>query len=613
MSTAWFVICFLVLYISLIGFRKSDRKQNVIVWCVTSFMVVLCYHVLIAGVFNLVNIPINLWSIGLADILGGVLLIRQIKLYGIQLYFCRKIDFIVLSVLLVLAIIGSVNQFGADLNLNYASIDATTHFRFALQVMKTQKVEGLFFSALNNALFLSLFDPFIKATNLYHLFVLADIIMYYVSGCVFYSVIADRIDTRYKGGLAIVVTSLYMCGYPRNNMLYGFSYLGMSISLILYLAFVVKCYLNKEFKRRFVVFALMSGCAALGVCYSLFIPVVYVSVCMAISLGIWMEKDVEIKYKIKKIILENLKIFVLPCFLALIYSFIGFFGPAGSGNSISTGISAEGGIYRDLFSNFIFWIPFTLYGWYMLIKKRKNNLMAYYFVLIILFMLVLGIAGMKGYVSSYYFYKNHFFLSAVVFYLSFVGICYLMEKNCKYVLINIGVFLALGLTSILGIEEKIQKRNFLFVPVVKSQYYFDIYVTNNIILDNQEDYSQEKMKLYEYCFDNFPIDKNDKVVVCSTLYDLNVFRAVTQRIDDEDFVFWKYLSEEEQAEGMKEEIDIEAYVEAYRDKEGNEDTIPFLVLDDAGELIDELDNLQGINVEVEYKNSQGAVGTLKYN
>lgn len=613
MSTVWFVVSFSVLYVSLIELRKSERKQNVIIWCVISFIAVLCYHALVAGILNLVNIPINLWSVGLFNILGGLLLIRQIKLYGKQLFFCRKSDLVAICVLLALAIAGAINQFGTELNMNYASADAATHFRFALQVMKTQNVEGLFFSAVNNALFLSLFDPYVKATNLYHFFVLADIIMYYVSGCVFYSVIADRADTRCKEGLAILLASLYMCGYPRNNMLYGFNYLGMSISLILFLAFVVKCYLNKEFEGRFVVFTLILGCFALGVCYSLFIPVVYTSICAAVSLHIWLQKDVAIKNKITKLVLENLKIFILPCFLVLIYSFIGYFGPSGSENSISAGISAEGGIYRDLFSNFIFWIPFTLYGWYMLIKKRKNNLMVYYFILIILFMLVLGIAGMKGYVSSYYFYKNHFFLSAVVFYLSFVGICCLLEKDCKYVLINIGVFLSLGLITILGIEEKIQKRNYLFVPAVKSQYYFDVYVTDGIILDNQEDYSREKMKLYEYCFDNFPIEKNNKIIVCSTLYDLNIFRAVVQRVDDEDFVFWKYLSEEEQAEGMKEEINIGAYVEAYRQIEGNEDEIPFLVVDDTGNLVGDLINLQGVNVEIKYQNSQGAVGTLKFN
>lgn len=614
MSTVWFVIGFLLLYISLIVVKKSERKQNIIIWCMVSFLATLCFHTFVAGILNLISISINLWTMGASDILCGVLLLREIKLRGVQEHFCRKIDLIAVFAVLVLAVSGAIKQFGLDLNMNYASADAATHFRLALEVMKSQKVEGLFFSSLNNGLFLSLFVPFVKATSLYHLFVFLDIVMYFVSGCIFYCAIADGIDGRFKGGLAVVLTCLYMYGYPRNNMLYGFNYLGMSISLILFLTLVVKFYLKREVKRGFVIPGIMVGCLALGVCYSLFVPVVYVSVCLAVSLGVWLKETDGYKKKIVNLVIENLKIFVIPCVLVLIYSLIGYFGPAGSDTTISTGISSEGGIYRDLFSNFIFWIPFTIYGWYMMVKKKKNDLMIYYAVFLVMFMLILGIAGMYGYVSSYYFYKNYFFLSAVIFYLSFMGICFLLELDARYVLINIGVLFALGVATIFGIEGKIQSRNFLFSPSIKSQYYFDIYVTNNSLLENQENYSKEKMELYEYCYDNYSMKNNSKIVVCSSIYDLNIFRAITQRIGENDYIFWKYLSEEEIAStGIEEEIDIRAYAELLRKTEGSEKEIPFLIIDDTGEVINNLEKVQGLGVKTEYQNSEGVVGILEFN
>lgn len=632
METIWYTAGFLILYSSVICFKKSEKAQNIFSWSIMTVIIVMCYQALVAGVMNIFKIPIGLWSAGAGNIVSGSLIWWYIyKKNERQKYFSRKRDWLVGVIMIVPVVLAAIHQFGTGLNLNYVSADGVTHFRFALKVIQNKQIEKMFFAPLNNALFLELLMPFFKETQLFHVFVLSDVIMYYLAGITFYCVVSARKDIGWKWFFSVLLSVLYMMGYPRNNMLYGFNYLGISITLTLFLAWILYYYVNKGMDKTISIILLSLGCFAVGICYSLFAPVVYFSVCAAISVDIWRKREKGNWKWIKVFITDNLKIFLIPCLLVFLYSFMGQFSVQVSSSVFSEGIAEagsdiakEGGIYRDLFSNFIFWIPFAIYGVYTNIKSKTDDLMLYYALFLSAFILILGYRGMKLQVSSYYYYKNYFFLAAVVFYLAFLGISVLLECNKQFVLSSISVFLILAVATVFNVEGLIQQKNLMFAPINKSGYYFDIYTVNYQIADGLEDYSKEKIELYEYFDERFPRATVDNIIVCAQIVDTNIFCAVTQRLDRGKFIYWRDLSEADkeayhyfqESEKQKiyikdDKIDYEEYYKKMQESSRLEENMPFLYLYDSEEEYKDLMELKGNDIEILFKNTEGFVAIMK--
>lgn len=612
-QSIWFCIGALFLYFAIMYLKKIDEKQNGIIWLIMTGVIIMCYHAFVAGVLNLAKVPINLWSMGFCDIFLAIVLLCVSLRRGLsQTYYWRKIDVLVILLMFAVALLLGIRQFNLNLNLNYASVDGSTHYRIALEVLKKQKVEGMLFSSTNNALFLGIFVPFIKATRLYHIFVLLDIIMFFASGAVFYCTIAEKILGKWSGIIAVIISCLYMLGYPYNNLIFGFNYLGMSIMLAIYLIWSTRYYLTEKMEKNYSIILIALGCYSIGVCYSLFAPVAFIGVCIAIFFHNYGKRKSNEHGWLLNFVIDCLKVFLVPFILVAFYSVFGYFGEQGSDNSFSSGISREGGIYRDLYSNFIFWIPFVVYDIYLIIKRRINNLEIYYLSLMVIFMIVLGYGGMVGKVSSYYYYKTYFFMSAIVFLMSYDAMLYLIEKNKPFTLISIGTYLMCGIVAISGIEGKIQNRNYLFAPSTKYMCYFDIYCVNNILSENIEDYSDAKMDLYEFCSDEFPLEDYEQVIICSQLEDQNVFRGITQRLDENDYIFWKYLSESEaESLGIKDKPDFGAYFSQLQSNDKLKEEMPFVFLYSSKDLYDSLMDYKGEDIEILYQNPSGFVAIMK--
>lgn len=619
-------------YSAVICIKKSEKKQNVVEWGIMTFMIVLCYHAFVAALINLTGIPIGLLSIGTADVLLGVLLwLKIIKTKERQQYYFRKRDILAVLCMAVVLGLSVLHQFGSGLHLNYISTDGVTHFRMALKVIERGWIEKMFFAPLNNALFLELCIPVLGTTRLYQAFVFLDALVCLLGGAVFYCIINCWLRGRGAWIVGTGISLFYMMGYPRNGLVYGFNYLGVSVLLILFLVWVLQNYLNKNINKKFSICLLSGGCYGVGVCYSLFAPVVYFAVCGAVSVDIWRNAEKGSKVWIKDFILTNLKIFLIPCILVFVYSFVGYFMPANSGATISEGIAeagndlgAEGAIYRDLFSNFVFWLPFALFGIIQTVKQKRNDLMVYYFILLSVFSLALGYGGMKMQVSSYYFYKNHFFMAPVLFYFAVYGILELLKEYKAFVLSAVVVFAGLGIATITNLELSIQKRNMLFAPVSKSGYYFDVYTTNYQLAENQEDYPEEKIQLFSFFDEEFPKEKTENIIVCSQVPDANVFCAITRRLDRSDFIYWYDLSEEElkyydqftEKEKKKilmkdNKIDFKGYHELMQDSSRLEDEMPFIYLYDTEEEYEDLMQLKGNDLEILYENEAGFVAIME--
>lgn len=96
---------------------------------------------------------------------------------------------------------------------------------------------GLIFKAL---------EPIIGEMNFYRAFILFDIIIFLFSAILFYFIIKNKMNTKIDFLIGIVVTIIYMLGYPLNNLLSGFYYLGIGCLAINGILYVLKQKENKN-------------------------------------------------------------------------------------------------------------------------------------------------------------------------------------------------------------------------------------------------------------------------------------------------------------------------------------------------------------------------------
>ena len=95
----------------------------------------------------------------------------------------------------------------------------------------------------------------------------------------------------------------------------------------------------------------------------------------------------------KDTILTSCAIFLVPCILGLYFVYGSIFT---NGVTVANAINNEGGCYRELFSNFIFFIPVAILGYLMIIRKKENVLLEILTPLLVIFSIIIFIMVLKG-------------------------------------------------------------------------------------------------------------------------------------------------------------------------------------------------------------------------
>ncbi len=489
--------------------KKSDKKLNAVIFAPITFFVGIFFTELVASIMNITTLPVTLLTTSIFNLLMGALLWFFAAKKGRQKYYFCLTDLLCMLPIVLAAAFFSIEQFGRNLVPTYVTSDPGVHLSAATELLQTKQLFGMFFSSFINASAIEFFSPFMKAIYSYQIFVLVDVAMLLLSGLIFYCVTAIKTQKVTTKILASVISIFYMCGYPLCNMAFGFVYLGMSVTIILVIIFLTNCYINNTLNRKAAAIALMAACFALAVCYSLFVPTVYVGVFVSIALVFLKEK----KLFTWGFVLEEIKIFLLPCFLAIYYFFIVW-------NPPSQAIAAEGFIYRNLFSNFVLLLTPVILGTVALIKKKENDASLNIFAVMVLWTVATLLLGLKGYVSSYYYFKIYYPMWAVCFYLAFNAVLELEKTSLTQTVAYLVTPVLLLAISFSGIENKIQQNNILFAPAKYSSNVFDIYNINYqmIFTDNEAKHRFEwskRMELYEYAMDNCADGEKDVPLVDS--------------------------------------------------------------------------------------------------
>lgn len=505
----FYTISVVLLFYGIFYIRKSRKAENGCKWVVLSLFITGFFIAFSMAVVNLVTIPANLISSGISNILaGGILtfLEKRRKDLKQEYYFDKKNILPVAVIFGFVLIFGMIRFNGLSLDINYDTPDPAIHLRMAETFMQKHTLSGMYYTQLINGFFLETLLPFIHFKNLYRAFILTELFNLFMSGMIFYFVTYEKNSTRSVRVWHILVTLLYIGGYPLTNALFGFTYLGVGVSICLVICCLTRDYLNNDMEEWPIIVMLALSNYAIFECYALFMPVVYMAEFIPVVISQ--------KSRSRIISLKTVEIlavtFLIPIIFGLKYMFFGTFS---GDTTVGSAITAEGAIYRDFFSNFVMLGMFFVFEIYSLIREKKL-LKSFYGLLsifTILFMVVILYMGMTGRAASYYYYKLYFLLWAPFFVAAFNGIKRLLEMARGLVFSAAFVWILILAFSISGTEDKIYNRNNLFDPVQKSAIMTDVYSYN---------YSHIRMRSYmsgyddlmKYMQDN--LDPRETEMVC---------------------------------------------------------------------------------------------------
>lgn len=346
-------LCFMYSFLSL---KKSSEKQSLIVWSGITILMQYILNAILGGIYGLLKLPISCYSIFPAVLVISVFLIFINNKNGYQEYEINKKDVIFLALLILTTFLFWIGYFRLNLLVRFVSVDASVHARFAKQIVLDHTISNnMFLSYMNDGLFMEACLFITGTKGMMHSFVFMRVLDFFVGGLAFYGII--RTYSTKKGSFpGIIITFLYLFGYPLYVLIFGFVYFGASVTMIVGLLTVCKFYSVIEEKYK-ALYILLLNCFLFSIftTYTLFVPPVF--------LGLFIYQIYKL-YKNANLTLLSFigieaKTFIIPCVFGMIYAF-GNLKEMQAGNGGA--IALEGGKYFDLYSNFIFLIPFTVSG-----------------------------------------------------------------------------------------------------------------------------------------------------------------------------------------------------------------------------------------------------------
>ncbi|MFI3213929.1 MAG: hypothetical protein R3Y24_11350 [Eubacteriales bacterium] len=457
-GTILFLISFLLVYSGMLFFPKSNKSLDVIKCIFVVYIYHMCIRTVLVGIMNnLFGIPVKQSNIMILYLLCGLLLWGYIlKKKSIQkMHFERHTVFIV-GVLTIAFAALSIWIFSYNMRLVYTTGDPANHFKLAMDVVNSNKVSGMYFNHLQNAIFIELFQPFLAYLKLYKAFLFANIVINYILLIFFYIVISEFVISRLMKIIAPIICILFYAGYPLNLFVrWGFAYFTTGVLLVAFTVYTLQLYVKETDKntRAILMVGLILGCINTALCYMILAPATYLGV-FIVLLAIWKRDHAKNELYKPMIKIAGIVIFV---FAILLMVMIQYFG--GSIEYLLKALGTGGTTYMEFFADFVFLMPAVLY--FCISSRFKERIqvpflffVGYFTCAVVEFLLVYY----TDILSTYYFTKVYFPLWMLVFIILVQVIQESRGEARKLILAYNGIFLVVAVISLLQIDVKVSAR-----------------------------------------------------------------------------------------------------------------------------------------------------------
>lgn len=520
-----YIISIVLIFIGFIKIQKTPKKQNLLFWVAITTITLFCYNTFVCYIYSLIHIPCNLITLSIFNFIiiaimaGNIVVTKKVQKYN----RIRKRD-IAFCVILFITVCIVAKMFFKEFpfELNYESTDPATHYTASREFYKNHTLLSNVDNAtifdlkqlmpiayVNTGISFFIGENFLEEYQFYNIYVLIDLIVLYMSGMLFYSLLIKRTKGKKMSIIAMVMSILYILAYPLNSLIFGFAYLSVGLNVIIAILAIIQLKQDLLFDKNIwniIMFMINFG---LFFGYYLFMPIIYLA--EGIYMLIEMIKNRNNKTIIcKENIVQIIVTLILPTIMGIAYFIIPNF------NKNNELISTEGYIYRDLYANFLIMIPFVIFFITKQIKNKRNDIFMLTLIIGIAFTLILFIGGVAfNKVSSYYFYKMYYFLYILFMYATFESIYYLWQNNDNRIFIGttISVFVCCLLFNILNIDTKIGEKSTNFNPEYRMSGFFPIYTYNLKKMNPEKSICTSNMLDIIYYYGNNIKEDRDSVMV----------------------------------------------------------------------------------------------------
>ena len=428
-----YIISMIILFTSVILLKKTKEKLEITKTIIVVLTLILAYNTFTCYMLNLINIPITLTNLSIINVIFSIcILIKIIKNKEIQKYTMSKTNILIVILFIVITTVIIHINFEDLTRIRYVSMDAREHYKAAREFSentslsnkaKKNNTVGETFMPMgyvNAGILFKVVEPYVGTVMLYRVFILFEAFVYLLTGIMFYMLIQKYVNKMNNKIIAIIFSIIYVLGYPLNAWISGFHYLIIGILFVESIMYIVSRTGKLELSHELIIMFLLNFGLILS--YSLFCPFVYLAEFIYFVYKYMKDKD---KIKLFLIILDTL---MLPGMIGVAYLIVPSLGYVGDS------IALEGWLYKNLWSNFIWFMPFAIYAIYKSIKNKEFTFDNILLTLLVIYMLVLFIGTKLGKCSEYYFYKNYFVLWIMLIYFNIKGMLeFLKEKNGKYI------------------------------------------------------------------------------------------------------------------------------------------------------------------------------------
>ena len=179
----------------------------------------------------------------------------------------------------------AIFRFGFPFSIRYESLDAGVHYQTAYSFYKKSLLLNFvsdgtiynfqtwrFGSYVNLGLIFKVVSPLVSDINLYNVYILYDLFTLFFTGIIFYYLIQNCKSSKKKQFAYIIGTVLFLLGYPLNNLLFGFFYVGHAS--IIFMAIILL--INDVQDEKILFGSLFIMNIGILFTYYLFAPIVFV-------------------------------------------------------------------------------------------------------------------------------------------------------------------------------------------------------------------------------------------------------------------------------------------------------------------------------------------------
>ena len=219
-----------------------------------------------------------------------ILMIKIIKKKEIQKFYIDKTDIIFIIILFLIIIGISYINFGFPFNINYETGDPSVHYLTAVEFAEEEillpgvKNEDFIYGRLpsrrtvsyvNSGLLMKSLSKSLDPMVCYNIFVIFGMFTLFLTAMIAYFTLKKFTRKREYNVLAMIISLIFILGYPLNSFLFGFEYLSMGILIICAIIDIIYYINNNNFEKKNLYIVLFLLNFGLFSSYYMFVPFMY--------------------------------------------------------------------------------------------------------------------------------------------------------------------------------------------------------------------------------------------------------------------------------------------------------------------------------------------------